>query len=741
MTKFLCLAVCFATVATSTLPCRAGVVINEIMANNQSAVRNEGAYPDWVEVFNTGPSPVDLQGMTLTDNLNQPAKFTFNRSYLLGVGQAVVVWCDNSTRVDGFHAAFSLSNTGEEVGLFDSLGRKLDSIKFGIQPLDLSISRIPSGTGDWVLSVPTLLAANEVQPLGDARKVVINEWMASPALGDDWIELHNPDLLPVAVGGFYASDATLTPATNRPLRALSFIAAEGYLQLFASGLAKTDPDHLDFKLSNGGETLSLFGSDARTLLNRVVFARQDPDISQGRLPDGAESVVSFPLGKATPAASNLIPITNVVINEVLTHTDFPYEDAIELYNPTPLPADISNWWLSNAKNDAKKYRFPLGSVIQPQQFRVVYEYQFDPDNSGTGTSFRFNSARGDECFLYSADANGTLLGGRTSVKVLAAENGVSWGRYQTSQGHEFVPMERLTFGMDQPGNLPQFRSGQGLPNPEPKIGPIVISEIMYHPASEVLTNDNTLDEYIELRNLRETEVGLHHPLTDLLNVSNVWNLAGLVSFSFPLGTVLQARESVLVVSFDPVLEPSVLATFRGKFGVSGATRIFGPFHGKLSNGGGSLELYKPDEIQRPPHPDAGLIPLILVEKIKYDDVAPWPPEADGTGAALQRKDLKAFGNDPLNWFAGVPTPGRGSPPRLAPIFTSIAHQSQEVVLKFVPEKGVHYGLEYLNSLEARNWLSLSNQVQIIDSSSEATVTDRLPSDTRMRYYRIVAPID
>jgi hypothetical protein len=84
----------------------------------------------------------------------------------------------------------------------------------------------------------------------------------------------------------------------------------------------------------------------------------------------------------------------------------------------------------------------------------------------------------------------------------------------------------------------------------------------------------------------------------------------------------------------------------------------------LSNAGGSIELYRPDAPQTPPHPDAGFVPYILVERVKYDDASPWPTNnsggtlrIDGGGASLSRRYSYEFGNDPTNWFGQLPTPG------------------------------------------------------------------------------------
>ena len=65
---------------------------------------------------------------------------------------------------------------------------------------------------------------------------------------------------------------------------------------------------------------------------------------------------------STPAASNFQLLMEVIINEVLTHTDDPLEDALELYNPWPTNVNIGNYWISNARNDPKKFRIPAGTM-------------------------------------------------------------------------------------------------------------------------------------------------------------------------------------------------------------------------------------------------------------------------------------------------------------------------------------------------------------------------------------------
>ena len=53
----------------------------------------------------------------------------------------------------------------------------------------------------------------------------------------------------------------------------------------------------------------------------------------------------------------------VLINEILSHTDLPQTDVIELYNPNSEPANIGGWYLTDDFLIPKKYRIPNGTVI------------------------------------------------------------------------------------------------------------------------------------------------------------------------------------------------------------------------------------------------------------------------------------------------------------------------------------------------------------------------------------------
>lgn len=720
------------------------VVINEIMADNNAAVAHAGAYPDWVELYNPTAQSVNLEGWGLTDNPATPKKFKFPSGTVISSKGFLVVWCDDATNQAGLHSGWTLKKAGDDVGLFNAATQRVDYVEFGFQLQDISLARSPDGAETFAPATPTPKAANLALPTGSPNQLKINEWMASSD-GANWFELYNPGTQIVDLGGLHLSN-TLTPTNDSSFSKVaswSFIGPGGFKQIYADW--KTNPaDHVYFSLSSSGGRLTIFASDGSNVYDRVVFGGQTKNISQGRLPDGGTNIVFFTV--ATPDDSNFQYLTNVVINEVLANADPPLEDAIELYNPTAAPIKIGSWWLSNSKDFPQKYRIPAGTTIPAGGYVVFYEFQLDPYSTGDSPYFSL-SAQGDQVYLYSASNNaaGTLLGARAFQTFGASEPGVSFGRYINSQGKaHFVPVTRQTFGTsilptDPPELLPQFRAGRGATNALPKVGPVVISEIMYHPP-DLGTNDNVQDEYVKLVNITANAVRLYDnngPYNGFYFDSNygvyadgrtnTWRLRGGVDFNFPTNLTLAPGEALLLVSFNPAAEPVQLAGFRAKYGLGAQTRILGPYDGKLPNSGGSIELLKPGAPEKPGHADVGQASYIPVETIDYSDRAPWPAEADGKGMILERIKREAYGNDPVNW--------RGR----SVLFLDLPQRDGNLLtLRFAGMAGNTYSVQFRADLKpGGGWTTLTNlAAQTNFGLRQISVST---TGAGKRFYRLVTP--
>jgi len=148
--------------------------------------------------------------------------------------------------------------------------------------------------------------------------------------------------------------------------------------------------------------------------------------------------------------------------------------------------------------------------------------------------------------------------------------------------------------------------------------------------------------------------GQSAPLYDPAHPTNTWRLSSAIDYVFPMGISIPACGRVLITETNEAAFRSAYPT------VPAEVSVFGPWSGKLDNDQESVRLRKPGK----PELD-GTVPYILVEKVDYRDIAPWPVLADGSGAALQRLAYDAYANDPANWYAaatGMATPGQGPDP-------------------------------------------------------------------------------
>ncbi|MCL5282380.1 MAG: lamin tail domain-containing protein [Planctomycetes bacterium] len=137
------------------------------MASNSSVIADpQGRFEDWIELHNTAKTPINVGGLYLTDDANEPAKWQIplgNRNLTnIPAGGFLVVWADGDTTDAGLHASFKLNADGDSLYLFEADGvTRIDSVEFGIQIPNVSYGRYPDGSAEWqFLSLATPGAAN-----------------------------------------------------------------------------------------------------------------------------------------------------------------------------------------------------------------------------------------------------------------------------------------------------------------------------------------------------------------------------------------------------------------------------------------------------------------------------------------------------------------------------------------------------------------------------------------------------
>ena len=485
----------------------------------------------------------------------------------------------------------------------------------------------PVGTG-W--SPPLTVRYLIGEEPASAANLAITELMVAPRnFGDsdvggeayEYIEFLNLGLKPVDLAGVRLLGGVTFGFPARSLlpgaRVLVVQDAQALTQVYGSGLAEQILGEFEGQLNNGGDTLSLIAANGQTI-RAITYQDSDewPQTSNGALMIAVPSAdVNVNLSRqfrlsltrlGSPGAAERVEGLNVHFNEVFTNSEPPAVDAIELINVGDVAKDIGGWWVTDDLDQPSAFIVPEGAEIEPGGLVVFTESEIG--------SFALSSA-GEELFLLSTDAEGRLDGGLESLSVGAAPVGATYGRVTNSLGEISVALLEI--------------ASIGSRNGKPRVGPLVMTEIMAHPTLNGV-------EYIEIANTSSEAV----------------NLAGMrvngTGFTFAEGDLMP--ESLMILS---ALLPE---EFRGRFAVPEGVSVFGPFDARLDNRGETLTLLAPD----PAEPEL-LIPL---DEVRYRTAAPWA-EVAGNGASLERRMLDEFGSEPLNWKASQADGSPGVHPGLS----------------------------------------------------------------------------
>lgn len=191
-------------------------------------------------------------------------------------------------------------------------------------------------------------AEHEFYIISVAGDLVINELMSvntstiSDQNGeyDDWIELHNNTNSDIPLLGHYLSDNSNNLKWAFPD---TFIAANGYLIVWADENGSEAGLHANFKLSGSGEQLALYDSVNAIVVDEVVFGAIPVDMSYARIPNGIGSFViqapTFNLNNESSTAlseglpkNDFILFPNPVTNTIFIKTSKEKLKTITVYS-------------------------------------------------------------------------------------------------------------------------------------------------------------------------------------------------------------------------------------------------------------------------------------------------------------------------------------------------------------------------------------------------------------------------
>jgi hypothetical protein len=617
------------------------LVINEILAHTH------GAEPDLIELYYDGSDPLDLTGMSLTDDPSEPTKFVFSSltvtDPVMNAGEYMVLFGDTNVHLRN-HLGFALSSDGEGLYLYDKPtngSTLLDSVLFGPQINEFTIGRIGYG-GIWKLNRPSFGYANISQPLGDPAKLKINEWLANEEVlfDEDFVELYNPEPVPVELSDLYLTDDPVNRPDKQCLGPLSFVPSYGYTVFIADD--HDAPGHLDFQLSADGEIIGLFDAELNEI-DKVSYGPQTTDASYGRTPDGSNNFEFFVL--PTPHVANPPAPTVTVTNLIAIDDEWSYEQSnTNLYTAwRAVGYDDSLWPTGDALFYVESSSLPAPKntplTLGPTTFYFRKHFNLDIDPNDV-TSFEYSTVIDDGAVVY-INGNEVLprIGMEEGVDIYFstyAERSVGNADYESHppipasyfvQGDNVIAVEvhqtsatstDVVFGLELNAVVVEY--DESLHDMLALLDGLRITEIMYH---DPVSSDY---DYIELQNVGN----------ESLELNGVRFIEG-IEYVFPSMTLDVGRRVVVV---------SNLNSFVSRYGTSGIT-IAGTYTGNLSNGGENIILQLPWPYEA------------AIMRFDYKDS--WYPTTDGLGFSLEIVDATAkpaTWNEKESWRAALPSPGR-----------------------------------------------------------------------------------
>ena len=136
------------------------VAISEFLASNQRTNKDpQGEFEDWIELFNHGNTDIELSGMYLSDDKDNPFKWKIPSGTIIKAGDYLIIWADEDEGDEGLHANFKLSKGGEIISLIKD-NTIVDQIEFGPQVSEVSSGRLTGHTGKLENLSPTPGASN-----------------------------------------------------------------------------------------------------------------------------------------------------------------------------------------------------------------------------------------------------------------------------------------------------------------------------------------------------------------------------------------------------------------------------------------------------------------------------------------------------------------------------------------------------------------------------------------------------
>ena len=281
--------------------------INEVMASPRSGLRDaDDELSDWVELYNSGDTPIYLSNYALSDDEGKPVKWVFPQNAVIPAKGYYVIFCSGKDKVEEStfypHTNFSISAEHETLVLSTLTGQLVDRVTIDNLGRDVSYGREPHSLTWQVFTIATPGVGNDqagankaddylraINPTGVfISEVVSSADQVAALIGEDaadFVEIYNSSSRSWDLSGWGLSDNIGWPRKWQFPQGTMIMPGEYKIVLLdKSEKAGTDGNrlHASFSITRTGSEMMTLSDATGRVLDRLYLPEIPSDTSYGR---------------------------------------------------------------------------------------------------------------------------------------------------------------------------------------------------------------------------------------------------------------------------------------------------------------------------------------------------------------------------------------------------------------------------------------------------------------------------
>lgn len=343
---------------TASIAANQDIIINEIGASEPSGY-------EWIEIYNRGSQPVDLNGWKFTEDFSDTNpngtnhNLNFSNNSILNSDQCAIIAQDQNKfkeKYPSFSGLLidsswgSLNESGEKIGLRDANSNIIESFTY-LEAKNYSLERIDANSNDytntnWKEHANSNTIGTPNSTLQNSSSIITNQNT-------------NSDQNQQTSENIIINTSTTSPQSQTP----SLIANAGENMIALIG------QEITFDASKSQGDISSFEwnlGDGQTAKEKVIKHKYD-------FPGKYIAVLTVLNSQATSQSQIAVTIhpSGVYINEFFpSPANQDAQEWIEIHNSNNFPVNLTDWKISD-NSKTKSFILPKNTFITPQSYLVL----------------------------------------------------------------------------------------------------------------------------------------------------------------------------------------------------------------------------------------------------------------------------------------------------------------------------------------------------------------------------------